>query len=107
MKKTYSYFIIHRYERRIALKSKVAVALFITALMHFSVKANPLNTQASQPAKKTVTQPLAEPAAADIKVSGTITDATGATLPGASISLKNGKALAVTDVNGRFTVTVA
>lgn len=107
MKKTYSYFIIHRYEKRIALNLKVAAALFLATLTQFSVKANPLSRSINLPEKKTAIQGIAKPAAADIKISGTVTDATGATLPGASISLKNGKALAVTDVNGRFNITVA
>jgi TonB-linked SusC/RagA family outer membrane protein len=107
MKKTYSYFIIRRYEKRIALNLKVAATLFLATLVQFSVKANPLSRPMNLPGKKTATQGITKLAAADIKISGTVTDASGATLPGASISLKNGKALAVTDVNGRFTVTVA
>ncbi|WP_461453358.1 SusC/RagA family TonB-linked outer membrane protein [Mucilaginibacter sp.] len=43
---------------------------------------------------------------ADITVNGKVTDATGATLPGATISIKNGKALTVTDAGGNFKVTV-
>jgi TonB-dependent starch-binding outer membrane protein SusC len=49
---------------------------------------------------------LSDVKTADITVTGKVTDATGATLPGATVSIKNGKALAVTDVNGSFKVTV-
>ncbi|MDP9080212.1 MAG: SusC/RagA family TonB-linked outer membrane protein [Bacteroidota bacterium] len=46
------------------------------------------------------------PEIADIKVTGTVTDEKGETLPGATIGIKNGKNLAVTDANGAFAVTV-
>jgi len=49
---------------------------------------------------------LSDVQAADITLTGTVTDATGATLPGATISIKNGKAVAVTDASGKFKVTV-
>src|SRR6185503_19978047 len=39
---------------------------------------------------------------ADITVSGTVRDAKGETLPGATISIQSGKGIAVTDVNGNF-----
>ncbi len=43
---------------------------------------------------------------ADIKISGKVIDATGLGLPGATISIKNGKNLTTTDANGNFIVTV-
>ena len=43
---------------------------------------------------------------ADIKLTGTVTDEKGGALPGATIGLKNGKNIAVTDVNGSFAITV-
>jgi TonB-linked SusC/RagA family outer membrane protein len=46
------------------------------------------------------------PEIADIKVTGTVTDEKGETLPGATIGIKNGKNIAVTDMNGSFAVTV-
>jgi len=46
------------------------------------------------------------PQAADINVSGTVTDASGISLPGATIAIKGGKTLTVTDINGNFKVTV-
>ena len=53
-----------------------------------------------------VITPASAPHVADVTVKGKVIDATGATLPGATISAKGGKGLAVTDVNGNFTVTV-
>jgi len=46
------------------------------------------------------------PQVADVTITGKVIDATGMTLPGATISIKGGKALTVTDANGNFTVTV-
>ncbi|MCQ6960219.1 SusC/RagA family TonB-linked outer membrane protein [Mucilaginibacter aquariorum] len=39
-------------------------------------------------------------------IKGTVRDETGA-LPGATVSVKDGKGVAVTDVNGKYTITVA
>ncbi|MEO6633837.1 MAG: TonB-dependent receptor plug domain-containing protein, partial [Mucilaginibacter sp.] len=101
MKKTYSYFIIRRYEKGIRLGVKFAFALLLAALVQFSASGAPVSKHLSpskSPAKKAVVS--------DIKVTGKVTDATGETLVGASISIKNGKMLAITDVNGNFNVTV-
>ncbi|WP_461464630.1 SusC/RagA family TonB-linked outer membrane protein [Mucilaginibacter sp.] len=46
------------------------------------------------------------PKTADITVTGKVTDATGLPLPGATISIKQGRSLTVTDQNGAFKVTV-
>ncbi len=46
------------------------------------------------------------PKAADITVTGKVTDATGLPLPGATISIKQGRSLTVSDQNGAFKVTV-
>jgi len=43
---------------------------------------------------------------ADIVVSGTVTASTGETLPGVSVSLKGGSKTVVTDVNGKFSISV-
>ncbi|MFI5157971.1 MAG: SusC/RagA family TonB-linked outer membrane protein [Sphingobacteriales bacterium] len=48
----------------------------------------------------------ASPKATDITVTGKVTDATGAPLPGATIGIKQGRSLTVTDQNGVFKVTV-
>ncbi len=46
------------------------------------------------------------PQNADVTVTGTVTDEKGEPLPGATIGLQNGKGLTVTDINGKFSVTV-
>lgn len=43
---------------------------------------------------------------ADIQVSGTVSAASGETLPGVSVSLKGGGKVVATDINGRYTITV-
>ncbi|WP_374166434.1 SusC/RagA family TonB-linked outer membrane protein [Arcticibacter sp. MXS-1] len=43
---------------------------------------------------------------ADMVIRGVVTDVTGMPLPGASVSVKNTRAGATTDVNGRYTITV-
>jgi TonB-linked SusC/RagA family outer membrane protein len=113
MKKTYSYFIIHRYENRVRLSAKFAFALLLAALVQFSANAGTLNGRnpvynTNGPSKNDLSSKsaAAKTQLADIKVTGKITDATGEGLIGATISLKNGKNLAVADVNGNFTVTV-
>ncbi len=53
-----------------------------------------------------VITPASAPHVADVTVKGKVVDATGAILPGATISAKGGKGLAVTDVNGNFSITV-
>jgi TonB-linked SusC/RagA family outer membrane protein len=49
---------------------------------------------------------VSAPQVADITVTGKVSDATGETLPGATVGIKGGKALTVTDANGVFKVTV-
>jgi len=46
------------------------------------------------------------PEVADIPVVGKVTDEQGESLPGATISVKNGKTIAAADANGSFSVTV-
>jgi len=109
MKKTYSYFIISRYEKGIRLTAKLAFAVLLAAMVQFSVYAGSPNgsnrvyhtagsSKNNLPSKSQLT---------DVKVTGKVTDASGEGLIGASISLKGGKGIAVTDVNGNFTATVA
>ncbi|TCD08437.1 TonB-dependent receptor [Pedobacter frigidisoli] len=43
---------------------------------------------------------------ADIQVTGTVTASSGETLPGVSVSLKGGNKVVVTDVNGRYSISV-
>ncbi len=109
MKKTYSYFIIYRYEKGIHLTVKLAIAFLLVAIVQFSVYARVL-ASGSNPAFRAFGSfknylPL-KLQVAPIKVIGKITDATGESLIGASVALKNGKGLTVTDANGNFTVTV-
>ncbi|NCD68036.1 SusC/RagA family TonB-linked outer membrane protein [Mucilaginibacter agri] len=99
MKKTYSYFIIQRYEKGVSLNIKLAAALVIAATTQFAVHAGSLKVK-SLSVKTHQTQK------ADVKITGTVVDATGVSLPGATISLKGGRGVAVADVNGHFTATV-
>ena len=46
------------------------------------------------------------PLVADITVTGKVVDEQGETLPGATVAIKGGKGLTVTDANGTFKVTV-
>lgn len=105
MKKTYSCFIIGRYEIRVLLSAKFAFALLLAAIVQFSAYAGPLKKNESRdiaPSKILA----AKPVLSDVKITGKVTDGTGGTLPGATISIKNGRNLAVTDINGNFSVTV-
>jgi len=43
---------------------------------------------------------------AAIKISGTVTDEKGETLPGVSVKVKGSSAATVTDINGKFTISV-
>jgi TonB-linked SusC/RagA family outer membrane protein len=113
MKKTYSYFIIHRYEKGIRLSAKFAFALLLAALVQFSASANSLKTASrlyntNGPSKNNLPSKssAAKSQLADVKVTGKITDASGEALIGATVALKNGNGLTVTDINGNFTVTV-
>ncbi|WDF56701.1 SusC/RagA family TonB-linked outer membrane protein [Mucilaginibacter sp. KACC 22063] len=101
MKKTYSYFIIHRYEKGVSFKMKLATALLLAASAQFSVDASPKNQNNHFIKSVAFTKK-----AADVRITGTVTDATGVTLPGASISIKGGRGVAVADVNGHFTASV-
>src|SRR5277367_2315066 len=110
MKKTYSYFIICRYKKGILLTSKFAFALLLAALVQFSAHGTPLTRHDQANKNKNLPQqallssnrsPLS-----DIRVKGTVTDTKGETIIGATIGIKNGKSLAVTDVNGNFSVSV-
>jgi len=113
MKKTYSYFIIYRYEKGTRIVAKLAFALLLVAMVQFSASAGSAkgNSRVHHtigsfenylPSKLSATRSQVT----DIKVTGKITDASGEGLIGASISLKGGKGLAVSDINGNFTVTV-
>jgi len=113
MKKTYCYFIIRRYEKGIFLSGKFAFALLLAALAQFSAYGAPANGHSLLHKSKALslkTLPSISSATKanpiDIKVTGTITDANGVTLIGATIGVKNGKNMAVTDVNGAFSITV-
>ncbi|MDB5011493.1 MAG: TonB dependent receptor [Mucilaginibacter sp.] len=113
MKKTYSYFIISRYEKRMCLTAKFAVALVLAASVQVPANANSLNgsdrvynTAGSSKNYLPLTSGAANSRFADIRVTGKVTDATGEGLIGASVALKNGKGLTVTDINGNFTALV-
>jgi TonB-linked SusC/RagA family outer membrane protein len=114
MKKTYSYFIIYRYEKGIRLTAKLAFALLLVAIVQFSVYAD--SSHGSNRVYHTIgssnnflpsNTSLTRAKVTDMKVTGKVTDANGEALIGASITLKNGKGLTVTDISGNFTATVS
>lgn len=111
MKKTYSYFRISRYEKGMLPGSKFAFALLFTTLTHTVVQAatitaNKMATTVNNLLLSDIGMQAAKTAFADMKVTGKIVDASGQPLIGATISLKNGKSQAVTDLNGNFSLTV-
>ena len=82
MKKTYSYFIISRYEKGILLSTKFAIALLLAGLAQFSAYGTPLNKH--NPANNSKGLPkhilhskisATQPAPVDIKVKGKVMDA--------------------------------
>lgn len=108
MKKTYSFFT----EKRVFLSGKVAFALLLGASVQMSASGAPL--KGGYPATHKGVAAEMPPAVMTIKhsdpvlikVKGNVTDTHGEAVIGATISLKSGKNLTVTDVNGNFTVTV-
>lgn len=104
MKKTYSYFI-----KSEALPSaKFAFALLLAALTQFSASGAPFkkhdlsnHSEGQSDFIRSFKNQLQ-----NIRVTGKITDTKGETIIGATIGVKNGKNLAVSDVNGNFTVSV-
>ena len=111
MKKTYSYFIIRRYEKGHLLRAKFAFALLLAALVQFSAygapaKRHTLLYNSKGPSKNILPSRSSAKKAdlSDIKVTGKITDASGLGLIGATIKIKNGASLGVTDVNGNFSI---
>jgi TonB-linked SusC/RagA family outer membrane protein len=113
MKKTYSYFINHPYKSGIRLTAKAAFALLLTAAFQPSSYANASHKHPglAHPAltaggSHRLTSLSINARVDDIKVTGTITDATGESVIGATIAVKNGKNVGVTDVNGHFSVSV-
>lgn len=106
MKKTYGYFIHHCQKARksgssvtlriLLILSAIAPSLtFAKAPFLLNVKPGYTFGKAARAAKK-----------ADIQVTGKISDAAGNSLIGASIGLKGGANLAISDINGRFSVSV-
>ncbi len=113
MKKTYSYFIVCRYKKGIQLSSKFAFALLIAVLVQFSAYGSPStrHTQANKNqylSKHNLPSKISSAKAelSDIKVKGKVSDTKGEAVIGATIGVKNGHSLAVSDVNGNFSVTV-
>src|ERR1700749_774513 len=108
MKKTYSYFIIRRYEKRILFSAKFVFALLLATVVQISAYGVPVNGHNLLHSNKGLPTKLSPAKAelSDIKVTGKITDASGEGLIGATIGLKGGANLGVADVNGNFAVTV-
>jgi TonB-linked SusC/RagA family outer membrane protein len=79
--------------------------LTVPQILDFTLKNTGLAYRILSEKLVVITQ-VSAPQVADIKVTGKVVDATGAALIGATVGVKNGKNLAVTDVNGAFTVTV-
>ena len=108
MKKTYSYFINRRH-KGFRLGARFTCALLIVAFAQVSASGAAVNEHSLLNSSKGLhpTSPRSISAAkkADIKVTGQVTDATGAALIGATVSIKNGNMQAITDVKGSFNIT--
>ncbi|HMG10920.1 MAG TPA: carboxypeptidase-like regulatory domain-containing protein, partial [Mucilaginibacter sp.] len=79
--------------------------LTVPQILDFTLKNTGLAYRILSEKLVVITQ-VSAPQVADIRVTGKVVDATGAALIGATVGVKNGKNLAVTDINGAFTVTV-
>lgn len=77
----------------------------VLQILDFTLRNTGLSYRVLSDKLVVITQ-LSAPHVADIKFTGKVVDATGAPLIGATVGLKNGKNIAVTDVNGSFVVTV-
>ena len=104
MKKTYSYFI----KSESLACAKFAFALFLTGLVQLSASGAPLKRHNLANSSKGLSNSVlsAQAQIQDIRVKGKITDSKGETIIGATIGIKNGKNLTVSDVNGNFSVSV-
>jgi TonB-linked SusC/RagA family outer membrane protein len=109
MKKTYTCFI----ETKVLTSAKFAFVLLLGASMQFSASGAPLKghnlRRLNVGRSEKPGSPLsltAQRAVNDITVKGKIVDEQGQTIIGATIAIKNGRNVAVSDANGNFSVTV-
>jgi TonB-linked SusC/RagA family outer membrane protein len=110
MKKTDSYFILGLSKKGRQFRLKCALALIVFAMTQMPANATPrklVPDNKASPYKALVSNLLVkQPNINDIKVKGKVTDEKGKSVIGATIGIKNGKSLAITDLNGNFLVTV-
>lgn len=101
MKKTYRYFIIRRYEKRIPSPAKYVFLALIAVMIQLSAFGNiiPLHNLKNKSKRVFKTE------ITDLAVKGKVTDDKGESLPGATVGVKNGNAVTITDGNGDFTIT--
>ncbi|HEY4323995.1 MAG TPA: TonB-dependent receptor [Mucilaginibacter sp.] len=106
MKKTYRYFIIRRYEKRISLCVKCFYALLIVALIQLPALGSVIKNNHKELSRSFLSfkQPRTKSEFSDVTVNGKVTDEKGEVLIGATIAVKNGKAISITDVTGAFSL---
>lgn len=109
MKKTYSYFI----KKEASFGVKIAFVLLSATLVQFPASGAALNrhtlAESGNGLLKNVRSSNTQTRKSEIQdvlVKGKITDEKGETIIGATIGIKNGKNVAVSDVNGNFSVKV-
>jgi len=76
-------------------------ALSLALGLTFNASAGAININTSPMAKEELKHPLA-----DIVIRGVVKDETGAGIPGASVKVKGSLAVAATDMNGAFSISV-
>lgn len=76
-------------------------ALSLALGLTFNASANAININTSPKATKELKAPFA-----DIVIRGIIKDETGTPIPGASVKVKGSLAVAATDINGAFSISV-
>ena len=82
-------------------RTRKALGILLTGLIPLCAP------MASQATAMKFTPTLTELKQADVTVSGTVTDEKGVTLPGVTVSVKGTTQGVVSDVNGKYTITVA
>ncbi|HEY2580196.1 MAG TPA: SusC/RagA family TonB-linked outer membrane protein, partial [Mucilaginibacter sp.] len=104
MKKTYRYFIIRRYEKRISLCVRCVYALLMAALIQLPALGSVIKNNHKELSKSIASfkQPRFKVEISDITVTGKVTDEKGEVLIGATVAAKNGKGISITDANGDF-----
>ncbi|MEO3404908.1 TonB-dependent receptor [Mucilaginibacter sp. CAU 1740] len=109
MKKTYSCFMKWPCPKGTGAGSGFAFAVILVALANApanSATADKKHNNTLSGHISALNFPISGVVIADTRITGKVTDAAGQALIGATISIKNGKGQAVTDVNGNFSLSV-